>query len=76
MRSVRPLYWLAAVLIAGGVALLSAEPAECVWCPTYKCWGPCGGDCVCVSPPGGGGGSCYGIERAPSLVAKGWRVIE
>ena len=59
-------------------ALLVGQPAECgYYCPTFKCYGPCDGDCVCVTPPGtGSGGRCYGVERVAMLVAQGWQVVD
>lgn len=70
--------WLLVSVGAGLVTgvLILAAPAHCTWCPTYKCYAPCGGGCVCITPPGTTGGSCYGVERVPSLISKGWRVIE
>ena len=54
------------VLMLMIVAMISmkASYAECAWCPSYACYGPnsCGGQCVCVTGPGGGGGSCYSVE--------------
>lgn len=67
---------LLGIAVLGCIAFGAPQPAECVYCPVYPCYGPCGGDCVCVSPPGGGGGRCYGVERAPSLLERGWRVLE
>ena len=62
---------IAGVLLAGATLLGAAEPAECVWCPTYKCYGPCGVDCLCISQPGEIGGRCYGVQGVPGLLAKG-----
>jgi len=39
--------------------------AECVWCPSYTCYGSCPSGCVCVTPPGQVGGKCYGIGVVP-----------
>lgn len=65
------------VAIAGFVAMsFFPTRADCVYCPAYRCFGATCGQCVCISPPGGGGGSCYGVERVPQLVAKGHRVLE
>lgn len=46
-----------------GSALVPAR-GECVWCPTYKCYGPnsCGMSCFCVIGPGSSGGHCYAIQ--------------
>jgi len=55
-------------------AAFVGQPAECTYCPSHTCYGPCGGECVCVTPPGTSGGQCYGVERAAVLVARGWAV--
>jgi hypothetical protein len=70
--------WLA-VLFAMGIVLLlvSMTPARCQagWCPSYKCFGPCGGTCRCVSKDFSGG-TCLDIERAEQLLAEGWVEIK
>lgn len=59
-----------------GAALFVGQPAECGYCPTYTCYGSCISPCVCLTPPGEVGGSCYGVERAPELIRRGWRLAE
>jgi hypothetical protein len=55
--------------------LIFHRPAHCIYCPVYKCYGMCGSDCVCLTPPGSiHGGECWGIERVPALLAQGYRV--
>jgi hypothetical protein len=44
----------ALALIASAGLLASSQPAECTWCPTYTCYGPCGQGCACISQPGAG----------------------
>jgi len=63
---------IAFALLIGVAAFAAPEPAACVYCPSYTCYGSCGPGCVCLTPPGTIGGSCYGVERAPSLLADGW----
>ena len=68
----RAFRWLmiAATCFAGGMIL---KPATCVagWCPTYKCFGPCGGSCRCLSRDYGGG-TCVDIQAVPELLERGW----
>lgn len=56
-------------MVALGLGLAAAQSAappsaECGWCPTYKCFGPCGGDCRCVSTDHRGG-RCMDIQLIP-----------
>jgi hypothetical protein len=43
-----------------------SPPAECVYCPTWPCYGEgesnCGHGCVCITPPGQSRGQCWGWE--------------
>lgn len=59
---------LSVIAIAAGLTLgqgaVTPQPAQCTWCPTYKCFGPCGGDCKCVSTDHRGG-QCVSIELIP-----------
>lgn len=63
------------LVLCGAIALMSARPAFCVWCPTYKCFARCSSDCACISAPGEIGGSCYGVQWVDDL-PEGWSVIE
>jgi hypothetical protein len=67
---------LAALLLAASAVVAAPQPAACGFCPTYTCFGPCGGDCVCLSKPGKMGGSCYGVQHRDAALARGWRVLE
>ena len=67
---------LVAALLVGAALFATAQPAACIYCPSYRCWGATCGACACVSPPGGGGGSCYGVERVPTLREQGYTVLE
>lgn len=69
-------YILLGILIAVGIisVVVFSSKAECAWCPSYTCYGPCLGDCVCVTPPGQMGGSCYGVDRADEFRARGYGV--
>lgn len=60
--------------LAGGMFFLLARPAECVYCPTYTCYGSCGYGCVCVSAPGEFGGECWGVEYREHFLALGMEV--
>jgi hypothetical protein len=55
-------------------ALFIGQPAHCSfgYCPTYRCYAPCGYDCTCVQAPGASGGECWGIDRAQQLEREGW----
>ena len=64
---------LALILLA--VAILP-DPASCIYCPTYTCYGRCGSRCVCLVPPGSFGGECWGIDRASLLVSEGYSIVE
>jgi len=67
---------LVAALLLGFAALtVGAGPAECVWCSSTVCYGPCGPPCVCLTPPGELQGTCYGAQAVPGLVGRGWRVV-
>jgi hypothetical protein len=71
-----PVVLAAMVLGVGGVAV-SGQPAECVGCPTFPCFGSCGHpDCVCVAPPGSTEGDCYAAEYLPFLRSQGWTILE
>ena len=65
---------VSAVLLSVG-ALAVPEPAECVWCPTYTCYGPCGASCLCIAPPGQFAGHCYGVQAAERARSAGLRVL-
>lgn len=60
---------LTAVMLTGLFA--SAGPAECVYCPSYTCYGPCLQGCLCITQPGETGGKCYGVQLAERLLAAG-----
>ena len=69
-------------IIAGFVALgfaaawlFAASPCQSGWCPSYKCFGPCGGNCRCVSRDYSGG-TCVDIQHSERLVAQGWRELQ
>lgn len=65
-----------AILIAGFIGSLSIPTtAECGWCPSYKCFGPCGGKCVCMSQDYSGG-SCVDLQRVPEFEANGWNEMK
>lgn len=58
---------LAALVV--GFALVAAQGAApptavCTYCPSYKCFGPCGGQCVCMRD-GPQGGKCVSFEALP-----------
>lgn len=56
--------WLMILLaLVSGLFLLPSKKAECAWCPSYKCYGPCGGSCQCVTFGGEFGGHCVSVER-------------
>lgn len=66
---------IALAMVGGG--LLYASPAECVWCPSFRCWssGACG-QCTCIVGPGQSSGSCYGLQHAEDLADDpGYRVL-
>ena len=54
-----------AALVAG-VLLTPKQQVECAWCPSYRCYGPCGGNCQCVTWGGESGGHCVSVERITS----------
>ena len=58
----------------GAASLLSGQPAECIWCPIYTCYAPCG-NCLCLVPPGGTGGACVGVNESTGLIESGWKEI-
>lgn len=64
---------LAALTILG-LATVRSKSAECAWCPTYACYGPCPGKCACVTPAGEFSGKCVGIQYADEYEARGWSV--
>jgi hypothetical protein len=67
---------VALALVASAGVLASSQPAECTWCPTYTCHGPCGQGCACISQPGdASGGRCYGVQHAERLLAQGGREL-
>jgi hypothetical protein len=57
--------------ISGGVMTVPRE-AQCAACPTYTCFGPCGGDCACMKEGLDVGGTCVSFERADALERAGW----
>ncbi len=64
--------------LAFGVAaglLTMGQPAQCVYCPVFVCYGGgCGTDCVCMeSQPGKG--RCVSFEWAPVLEREGWERV-
>ena len=62
-----------AALVLGAWLAIPAPEAACVYCPTFRCYAPCGAGCVCIMPPGTlQGGTCYGVQEAEALVARGW----
>jgi hypothetical protein len=64
---------LVAIALALGAGLFAfAQPAECVYCPSYRCYAPCAGGCTCITSPGESGGACYGVQHAERLVRAGW----
>lgn len=72
--------WMKAVVIALGVAggfaggWLTASPAKCVFCPTYPCFGSCGGRCVCMrndSRPG----QCVSFDRVEQYKTHGYAAV-
>ena len=65
------------IAFAVGAFFVAPRTAECVWCPTYTCWGSCGDGCACITPPGSGagGGKCYGVQRGEELVDAGWSIV-
>lgn len=62
-------------IIAGCVTFYSVKDGECGWCPSYKCFGPCGGSCVCMSQDHSGG-ACVDIQRVPEFEANGWNEMK
>ncbi len=63
------------VLAVAAFQMFRPRVAECVYCPTYKCYSRCSAQCACVTPPGDyTGGSCYGIEHSQQLTVLGWTV--
>src|SRR5262245_28711081 len=69
-------FWLSLMVIVALIILaliFIPAPAHCVWCPTYKCYGPCGCTCVCISRPGEGHGFCYGIEYKDFFLSRGYK---
>ena len=65
---------LLSALTIAGLAIVKSKSAECAWCPTYACYGPCLGKCACVTPAGEFSGKCVGIEYADEYEARGWSV--
>ncbi len=59
------------LVLAGGVVTVPNE-AECAYCPTYPCYGPCGTGCVCLKKGNELAGECFSAERAPGLLETGW----
>jgi hypothetical protein len=57
---------------AAGVLTLRPGVAECTYCPSYRCSGPCGGSCKCVRRPGDMAGRCLGFRNARQLLEQGW----
>jgi hypothetical protein len=52
------------IIVAGVLGVLALPKiAECTWCPSYTCYGSCGGDCVCITQGGDIGGSCYSVDQ-------------
>jgi hypothetical protein len=67
---------LAFLLVALTAAFAAPEVAECSWCPTYTCFGPCGMGCACIAPPGtAGGGKCYSVQHAERMIEAGAREV-
>lgn len=63
---------IALVLVLATAALIgSAKPCEGGYCPSYRCYAPCGSGCVCISQPGQSGGNCYGVQHAERLLSAG-----
>lgn len=60
---------LTAVICAAFFA--SAQPAECTYCASYRCYGPCISGCLCISQPGQIGGKCLGVQHADRLLEAG-----
>ena len=62
-----------AIIVGLGVTATLPRTAECVWCPTYKCYGSCGSQCVCMSKDHGGG-TCVSFQQSQELARLGWSV--
>ena len=63
------------VLAIGGIVsalFVMGQPRECRagWCPSYKCFGPCG-QCACVSSDYSGG-TCVDIDQLQSYLDRGY----
>jgi hypothetical protein len=56
-------------------ALFIPTRAQCGWCPSYKCFGPCGGECLCMSRDYSGG-VCVDVEARPDLEKLGYVVLD
>ena len=55
--------------------LFTASPCQSGWCPSYTCFGPCGGNCRCVSNTPNGG-TCVDIQHSEALLSDGWRELK
>ena len=66
------------IVVAFGLVLAVVtwpKNGECIYCPTYKCFGSCGFKCSCVTLGGEVGGMCVSIERASEFMDRGWTVL-
>ncbi len=65
----------AALLLLSAALLIGANPQPCAagWCPTYKCYGPCG-TCACMSTDYRGG-TCVDIDSVSRLQDEGWVLL-
>lgn len=52
------------------------DPADCIYCPSFRCFGRCNHQCVCLVPPGSFGGECWGVDRVQVLISEGYTLVE
>lgn len=68
---------LVAVGLGGGLVAgwQTAAPAKCFYCPSYPCYGSCGGQCSCMQR-GPGGGECVSFGRVKEYEAHGYTAMQ
>lgn len=66
---------LSAIVLGLGF-LAVRKPAECSYCPSYRCYGPCGGECSCVTLGGEFGGRCVSVENRSWWLERGYSELK
>lgn len=62
-------------LVGGtGAGYYTAQPAKCVFCPTYPCFGNCGNQCVCMRN-GPQPGTCVTFDRVQQYREQGYSEV-